>query len=676
MQKRKQYLGLAAVILTALFLVSGCGGASTTSSGSGGGGGGDSGVGIDGRVQAPSESSSLNSLPNISKGIANEEGIVAKAIVDAPVSGGSVTAKLLDGMKLDDGIISPSGSIIGLVVDPAKLDSTKQVLLECTVGGKKFTNLVDLTGKSAGETVNSGVTNSDTTLSVQQVFFQASSNATPENPAALAAKIASGEIQPLALFQTFKNVFGVSNTAGSGDAASSYQAMSKAFKAAMANGAPSFSDINTALAGGGILNTWKGLDSSLSGVDMSTAAGHIQNYIPAVAKTFEDSSTFTKYFNAGNTGWAACAQYFGKQTGSELLNGFNQPAVFRGYLGENADAFNAGDNAAFDAMKKAGAARVMGELAGKFSGTAFSGGQYAALKKLIDSQSSGFDTLDSGKFAAMGEAFFNQIRAANTTAEIDLIKANPSTFAGKIFDNPGAYVGSGGSGIFDGHFTTFKLNPTGFGGSGCNVDADCTGGLKCSPYKFCIASCDSNCAAGSSCSTGGQCSSGVCNAGVCHFASTVDPFTLAALRPNGSTCTANGECMSGICTSSVCSAPAMANSVAHAGYYRKTSGQSPTCNIAFQIDGISGGMVFFNVQPADTNNPQLNTFYGGGINLVGTSSPFSIAAGNIGNNSGSTGTIDCSALTLSATRLTGTCTLTTSSGTPFPSSCTIDHTEL
>ena len=65
------------------------------------------------------------------------------------------------------------------------------------------------------------------------------------------------------MFKTFKNAFDVTSTAGSSDAAGAFEAMSKAFKAAMASGQkPSFSDINAALAGGDILETWKAFYSS------------------------------------------------------------------------------------------------------------------------------------------------------------------------------------------------------------------------------------------------------------------------------------------------------------------------------------------------------------------------------------------------------------------------------
>ncbi|OGQ04081.1 MAG: hypothetical protein A3F82_07035 [Deltaproteobacteria bacterium RIFCSPLOWO2_12_FULL_44_12] len=525
-----------------------------------GGGSSGSGVAISGTVEAPVTTSTSISIgasasKSVGKGSADsgEKIIVYKAVTDLPVSGGTVTAKTTGGTTLDTGEISSSGAITGITIDPAALDSTNQVLLECDVNGKKFASLVDLTGQSAGTTVSAGTVNTDTTLATQQVYYQGDPSCTPDNPSACAAKFLSGEVRPLALFKTFKNAFDVTSTAGSSDAAGAFEAMSKAFKAAMASGQkPSFSDINAALAGGDILNTWKAFDSSLASIDMSTAIGHVQNYIPAVAKTFQDLTTFTQYFNAGPTGWTAAAQYFGRQTGSELLNGFNKPEIFQGYLQQNATAFNAGNTAAFDGMKNVGP--VMGQLAGKCAASDFTSAKYEALKALIDSKGSSFSSLTSTQVADMGEAFCNQMKAANSTTEIDALKNNPATFAGKIFDNPDAYTGSAGQTAFDNQFISFVQNPTAFSsGSGCSANADCPSGQVCTPGRYCIAECSSSCGFYAPCTSNNQCGTGYCSDGFCQFNSSFFTNPLAGVcKVTSESCSANTECCSGSCSSGRC----------------------------------------------------------------------------------------------------------------------------
>src|SRR3989338_208642 len=525
-----------------------------------GGGSSGSGVAISGTVEAPVTTSTSISIgasasKSVGKGSADsgEKIIVYKAVTDLPVSGGTVTAKTTGGTTLDTGEISSSGAITGITIDPAALDSTNQVLLECDVNGKKFASLVDLTGQSAGTTVSAGTVNTDTTLATQQVYYQGDPSCTPDNPSACAAKFLSGEVRPLALFKTFKNAFDVTSTAGSSDAAGAFEAMSKAFKAAMASGQkPSFSAINAALACGDILNTWKAFDSSLASIDMSTAIGHVQNYIPAVAKTFQDLTTFTQYFNAGPTGWTAAAQYFGRQTGSELLNGFNKPEIFQGYLQQNATAFNAGNTAAFDGMKNVGP--VMGQLAGKCAASDFTSAKYEALKALIDSKGSSFSSLTSTQVADMGEAFCNQMKAANSTTEIDALKNNPATFAGKIFDNPDAYTGSAGQTAFDNQFISFVQNPTAFSsGSGCSANADCPSGQVCTPGRYCIAECSSSCGFYAPCTSNNQCGTGYCSVGFCQFNSSFFTNPLAGVcKVTSESCSANTECCSGSCSSGRC----------------------------------------------------------------------------------------------------------------------------
>ncbi|MBI5299316.1 MAG: hypothetical protein HY877_03355 [Deltaproteobacteria bacterium] len=677
--KVKKILSSFIAVLAGPVLLTYCGTAGNPSTTSGAGT--STGVGISGTVTVPSTTSASISVgASLSKGGVGKRIITSKAIGDVAATTGTVTCKKLDGTVLDTGIIGSDGSLSGLVVSPSSLDSTSQVLLEATVGSKKVTSLVDLTGKAAGQTASAGTVNTDSTLAVQQVYFQASASATPDSPSALAAKIASGEIDPLALFKTFKSSFDVTTTAGSSDAAGAMQAISKAFRAAMANGAPSFADINSALQGGSIVNTWKGLDSTLSGVDMSTAMQQIQSFIPACAKTFQDSTTATKYKTAGDTGWAAAAQYFAKQTKDDLANGITHPEVFQGYLAQNATAFNNGDPTAFDAMKKTGAARIMGQFAGKLgSGDTFSSSQWEALKKLMDAQKDSFDSVASSKYAAMGEAFYNQLKAANSATEIAALKANPGAFAGKIFDRPEAYTGTAGQTAFDNQFVTYVQNPTSFtGATGCSSNSDCPTGQSCNTNgMFCISStCSSNCVFGSPCTTNGQCASGVCTSGFCSYNTTVsgvDP--LAQCATLNATCTNNTQCCSGICSSGVCASLVNAGSASFAGFYKKNAGA--TCVFSLNVDGISG-TAFAAFGANDPTNPATNTVFGGGCTFSGTSTPFSIGSCTVGNPAGASGTIRCdgsggsTTLGLSGSTLTGTCAL----GGGLSGTCTVNHTKL
>src|SRR3989338_4839940 len=133
----------------------------------------------------------------------------------------------------------------------------------------------------------------------------------------------------LALFKTFTNGVGVSTTVGTDTAASAFQAMRTAYRAACAGDSTQcrFDKLNDVLAGGSAINTWKTYDSSTSGLDMSAAIQQIQSYMPAVAKTFQDATTYAKYHQAGDSGWSAAAQYFGKMTKEDLANGISRPEL-------------------------------------------------------------------------------------------------------------------------------------------------------------------------------------------------------------------------------------------------------------------------------------------------------------------------------------------------------------
>ena len=237
-----------AVVAAAIGYAMGCGSATST---------GDNTfssttVSLTGTVEAPSASANIAVAPSTSKGVGGS--VLKSATTDTLVTGGTIACKLLDGTKLDEGTINADGTFANLAIDPTLLDATKQVLVETQTSDKEtFTTLCDLTTGTAGTTIDCGKTNADTTLAVQQIYYQADTGASPDNPTAIAAKILSGEIRPLALFKTFKGVFDVTSTPGTDDAAGAYQAIRLAFRAALTTGTPhKYAEINKALRAGGL----------------------------------------------------------------------------------------------------------------------------------------------------------------------------------------------------------------------------------------------------------------------------------------------------------------------------------------------------------------------------------------------------------------------------------------
>ncbi|MDO8527913.1 MAG: hypothetical protein Q7T03_09535 [Deltaproteobacteria bacterium] len=498
--------------------------------------------------------------------------IVSKATVELPASGGSCTAKTPGGTSLDTGSISATGAFSGLSIDPTALDTTKQVLIDCTTANnKRFTTMCDATTTDGVTSINCGTMNSDSTLSVQQIYFQGDANCTPADPSACAAQFASGAIKPLALFQTFQKTYDVSSTAGSDTAASAMQSMRKAWRAAMANGTPSFGDINSALGGGGIINTWKAFDPDLSAIDMSAAMTQIQSYMPACAKTFADSTTFTKYSSAGSAGWGAAAQYFSKQTSTELANGIARPEIFQGVMNQYATDYSNGNTAAFNTMSNGGAARMMGQMAGKCSVSDLSG-KYDEMQKMVDAQASSFGALTSAQMASMGEAFCNTLKGADSAAKLLLINNDPGSYAGRMFANPDAYTGASGGDTVGNIFTLGQQGFTLTNMVPCQTSDQCPSGQSCGGFNNCVSSvtCSSSCGFGSLCASNGACTTGCCGSGCSGNGSCIFPAGVsgggAVLKGLGVACTANSECYSSNCLNSTCSyygdASLLANGVA------------------------------------------------------------------------------------------------------------------
>src|SRR3989338_2975486 len=186
-------------LLSSVFFLLGCGGAAGVSSSTGSPPvQAESGADVSASVALPalSSSASLNAGQSISAGMSVGKGVSASAssevspplrvskasAADQPVSGGTVILGLLTGKELDRGTISTNGQVSGLKCPCDELDSTKQVLMKATASDeRKVTLLGDATNCSNGGSVNFGTANPDTTLAVQQVFYAADPNATPDN---------------------------------------------------------------------------------------------------------------------------------------------------------------------------------------------------------------------------------------------------------------------------------------------------------------------------------------------------------------------------------------------------------------------------------------------------------------------------------------------------------------
>jgi hypothetical protein len=482
---------------------------------------------------------------------------ISPAISDTAASTGVGQIKRLDGTVLSS-LSVLQGAIQNASIDCSELDTSKQVVVSVEVNDKKLTQLCDVTLCADGLTIDCGIVNADSTLATQQIYYQLDSKSSPDSPPSnINSEIAAGTLKPLALYKMFTSVLDDSDSAGSTNAASAYKAMQKAFRAALASGSPKLSDINDALDGGAVLTGWQGLDPDLASIDMGIAVGHIQKYIPAVSKTFEDDSMYTKYL--ASDGWDACAKYFGNQTKDELANNIEVPEIIRGLLKEYADDFNAGNTNAFNTITKKGAARAVGQLAGTCTISDFniegtlSSSKFDALEKLINS-SSEWDDIAEDKLADLGKSLCNQIKAADSNADVESLQESPASFMGKIFDKPEAYSATTSLGNFDKAFVSYKQNELAFkSGDGCSVDTDCSGAQVCNGF-FCLDTCTSNCTVGSVCTANSQCKTNDCSTeGICDCPTDYNCFAGTVFKGPNEACFSNSDCFSGSCLGGLCS---------------------------------------------------------------------------------------------------------------------------
>lgn len=623
-----------------------------------------------------------------------------EAIQDVSVRNGTMTAMTMTGIAL--GTASIANGAFSIIVDPNALDATTQVVLVATIGEEisvnspKLSNIIDVTGKTAGQSVDAGPTNGVTTLGTQQVYYYVGADCTPEAvSSACASAIVSNTISPPAMFLAFMgmidgNVSGVT-TPGFTSAGGSYQSLALAYESALAVSSsnptaliPTFADINLALAGNAtILDSWKGMNSTLSAINMSSAILDVQGVISALPKIVNDATTNSKLLEAGDSGAGALAKFFAGLVPTDLTNISSKPEIYQQYFQQKMTTFVAGDTSALDSLKDSNAASVLAKLSGGCSASDLTG-KYDELEKIMDAQKAKFATLSDDAEPQFASSLCNQMKAADSVAELNLLSTDPGTFANKMFDKPGIYDGAGGVTKMDNQFIAYKQNEQTFkGGTGCSSDADCGGTtpLCSSDFYFCVQPCNLNCGVGFKCTMNSQCASGICSSlGSCIVGTGNDPLAGALLQ-NGSSCTANSQCLSGTCSGATCAAPVAPGSVSYAGFYKKNA--EATCVTAINIDGTSASDTKISFVPNDPINPGNNTFFGGNINFSG-SGPFTISEGAIMATTapaGAQGTLKCdgtggsTTLSLVNGRLTGTCVLTATQGTFNVANCIIDHTK-
>jgi len=565
-------LRFLSILIASVFLLleGGCGGTSgSSSSGAGkgdGGGSSGSGVSLSGSVEAPRTTTTSISVgssasKSVGKGVGSEDSgetiIVSKATTELPVSGGECICKKLDGTKLDEFEINSAGQFSGANINPALLDSSKQVLIDCkTGGGGRFSTLCDLTSASAGTTINCGKTNTDTTLSVSQTISECGSGTNLDSLSACAS--ASG-FKPLALFQTFN---GISGTAGVSDTAGVQEAFKKMMKAAYASGKPpSPADMVNMIKGDtSLINKFKALDSSISSLDTSSLADGMKAFPGACKEYYGSDTLYNNYVKAGVSSFRSGGANFFKNLKTADLDKIKaEPTLYQTIMGEYVSAAASGTAlaTAFKNFEKADFARTVAGLGQFIDVTDFStSGKAAAYKNLLEGGTWG----TSKDPAQLAEAFGNACKSGNEATEFASWNTNGAAFAGKYIDNPGAYSGTTGLNTINNQYITYIQNPTAFtssGAKGCSSSSDCGSGLTCNTQGgFCVAACSSSCGFGAPCTSDSGCTSGKCSSGFCFYDTTIsgfNPFTPIVII--GGTCTSNSQCPSGNCISGVCALP-------------------------------------------------------------------------------------------------------------------------
>ena len=676
----------------------GCGGGSdsaarainTTNSGSG--------VGIAGSVATPTTSSASISVgASVSKGVTAgksvDKGIsesvsekpvflVSKATTDTPAKNAKITITDSAGEVLDTCKCNNQGELIGCNVDPAKLEVDKLIFIKPLVGTDlQLSAVVDLSGKTAGETADAGTIDADDTVIADQLLLSCGGSSS--------AACTTTDEKNRAYFKTINNVSGT--TAGVADQGGIQKAYQEMIRGCMASGVH--------LSPSEIIDMLKGSNSSLISkcqslaglsLDNTTLTNGMKNFPTAVSGIISDSAFAKSLLSGGEDAFKKMmGAFFLKQPPANMGIMAGNPAVYKTMMATYATDVASGQGAAvFSRFSDASFLKSFGSFGdGLTVANMAQSGKADALKKVWNASTfSG-----SENFAKMGESWRTLAVSGNSSTEFDLWTSKASTYAKKCTDNPSAWGGSAGAAAWDSFGITMVQNPTAAtAGAVCTKDADCPTGQVCTLFNtstggVCFVSCTSNCVYGSKCSTNSQCQSGFCGADSSCSANTiggvaVDPLG-AVLKNLGETCAINRDCNSGNCSGGVCSSatdPRQTGAAAFAGFYKKTSGCTTTCTctIAFQIDGPAGSTKF-SVQPADTNNPASNTFYGGNLDITGTG-PLFLTAVAVTNSSGTAGTLTCTGaggsteLTVSGARITGTCAF----GGGLTGSCTIDHTKL
>lgn len=528
------------LLIVGLLFGIGCGGESGTDSPTVSGGGG-SGVTLDTTVQdstSPSASISVGASvgKSVGKGVAKGESApvirVAKATSDATVNNASCSCTDLAGKVLATDKTNISGKAEMTI--PA---GEKQVIIKCTLpDGGEVTNLVDVEGKKAGETVSVGATGPEQDFIFKQIFKEAGFD-----HAALASKFAAGTLNPKAMYKTIKemlNETGVS--AGSDSVGAAMIAMRNAWKESFANNKPPTFLIDSLKGNASALSEMGGF---VGGIDLSTANDHLASFIPACAKTF-DATTFAK-MEAASSGYDSIAKSFITYKKADMDNIAKNPENFRGLCQNSADKFVAGDASAFSTFTNSNGAALISSIVGTYDPAVFAG-DYEAMQKVL--QNYKFSSISGASdIATHAAAIGNYFVAMDNPAERDSALKDPTSIGTTLFNKPDVYAASDGAAVAQ-HIFTIQGNTGGSTGTftaftPCSDSFPCAAGSTCNAQHQCVPSaggvgaCTANCAIGTAC-TSAICGTGLeCSGGFCKVtAGTTQKF-------GGETCANTAECL-------------------------------------------------------------------------------------------------------------------------------------
>lgn len=479
---------------------------------------------------------SVGKSVGVGKGAATGESApiirVSKATANTAANGAKCSCTSLDGKVLATATAEASGK-----TDLTIPEGETQVILKCTLAdGGEVTNIVDVDGKKAGETVSVGNTNPETDFIFKQIFKEAGFD-----NASLASKFTAKTLNPIAMAKTIKEMLAdTSVSAGSSSVGASMIAMRNAWRESFANNKPPDFFKN---ALNGDASTLSAMSGFVGGLDLSTAMkDHLTSFIPACAKTFDDA-TFKK-MEAASAGYSSIAKSFITYKKADMDNIAKNPENFRGLCQNSADKFVAGDANAFNFFKNSNGAALMSNLIGSFDPSAF-GGDYEAMQKVL--QNYKFSGLGSGDIATHAAAIGNYFVATDNPAERASVLKDPTSIGSTLFNNPAVYAASDGATAAQDIFT-IQGNTGGTTGTftaftPCSATYPCGAGATCNAQHQCVPAVGGAGACTANCPIGTACSGTICGTGLsCVTGFCVVP-TGTTQKFAGETCTSTAQCL-------------------------------------------------------------------------------------------------------------------------------------